>query len=164
MKLYLFKRAADGAWIFGESTDHEHPSGVCRIAPNTDRTMVGIFYLQKNEATQNRYDIPVTSIYKENDTAYADFAALKAGFAGFFAGEGSGIALGEYDAVLSDTVDFVTPGWIRPMLLAGTIKYTTAKGDVRTNAFDLKETSLVKVKRVWLTGTTAAMGIVVYTE
>lgn len=73
-----------------------------------------------------------------------------------------GIALGEYDAVLSDTVDLVNPGWIRPMLLPGTIKYTTVKGEVRTAAFDQKETSLVQVSRVWLTGTTAGMGIVVY--
>ena len=73
-----------------------------------------------------------------------------------------GIVLGEYDAVLSDTVDLVHPGWIRPMLLAGNIKYTTVKGEIRTNAFDLKECSLVQVARVWLTGTTAGMGIVVY--
>ena len=74
----------------------------------------------------------------------------------------TGIALGEYDAVLSDTVDLVRPGWIRPMTLAGNIKYTTVKGEVRTAAFDLKECSLVQVARVWLTGTTAGMGIVVY--
>lgn len=73
-----------------------------------------------------------------------------------------GVCLGEYDAVLSNTVDLTKPGWIRPMLLAGTIKYTTVKGEVRSNAFDLKETSLVQVSRVWLTGTTAGMGIVVY--
>ncbi|MDD4971908.1 MAG: hypothetical protein PHT07_20980 [Paludibacter sp.] len=84
MKLYLFKRASDGAWIFGESTDHEHPAGVCRIAPSTDKTKVSIIYFQKNEANQNKLDIPVTSIYKEDETAYADFAALKAGYAGFF--------------------------------------------------------------------------------
>jgi len=74
----------------------------------------------------------------------------------------SGVILGEYDAVLSDTVDLAHPGWIRPMLLAGTIKYTTVKGEVRTAAFDQKECSFVQVARVWLTGTTAGMGIVVY--
>ena len=73
-----------------------------------------------------------------------------------------GVVLGEYDAVLSDTVDLVQPGWIRPMLLAGTIKYTTVKGEVRTAAFDQKETSLVQVSRVWLTGTDVNLGIVVY--
>ena len=72
-----------------------------------------------------------------------------------------GIGTGEYTAALSDTEDLPTPGWIRPMLLAGTIKYTTERGEVRTNPFDLKETSLVRVKRVWSTGTTADMGIVV---
>lgn len=75
-----------------------------------------------------------------------------------------GVARGEEDAVLSDSVDLANPGWIQPTLLAGTIKYTTEKGNVRTRAFDLKETSLVKVKRVWSTGTTANMGIVVYFE
>jgi len=73
-----------------------------------------------------------------------------------------GIGAGEYTAVLSNDDDLPTPGWIRPMLLAGDIKYTTERGEVRgPYAFDLKETSLVRVKRVWLTGTTADMGIVV---
>lgn len=75
-----------------------------------------------------------------------------------------GIARDEQDAVLSDEDDLENLGWIQPTLLAGTIKYTTEKGNVRIRQFDLKETSLVKVRRVWLTGTTVGMGIIVYSE
>jgi len=113
MKLYLFKRASDGAWIFGESTDHEHPAGTCRIAPSTDKSKVSIIYFQKSEANQNKFDIPVTSFYDESDTAYADFAALKAGYNGFFfsvAGSGSGISFvttsdGQYLPYMTDPND-----------------------------------------------------------
>lgn len=82
--IYLFKRAADSVWVFGPNVDCEHPSGQLRIIPNADRTKVSIIYFQKNEANQNKYDVPVGNLLKENGTAYADFAALKAGHAGFF--------------------------------------------------------------------------------
>jgi len=159
---YLFKRAADGVWIFGNNADCEHQAGTCKPVPSTDRTKVSIIYFQKNDATPNIYDIPVENFLDEAGVAYADFAALKAGCYGFFFGEDSGIAIREEDAELSDTIDLDSYGWIQPTLLAGTIKYTTVAGNVRTKAFDLKEVSLVKVRRIWLTGTTANMGIVVY--
>lgn len=81
---YLFKRAADSQWIFGQNADCEHPKSVCRVVPSTDRTTVSIIYIAKNEANQNKMDIPVTNFKKEDGGAYADFAALKAGYAGFF--------------------------------------------------------------------------------
>ena len=64
-------------------------------------------------------------------------------------------------AVLSDTVDLAKPGYIQPRLLAGNIKVTDVNGNVSTLAFDAKEISAFRVKRVWSTGTTADMGIVV---
>jgi len=76
----------------------------------------------------------------------------------------SGVCNGVIDAVLSDSVELKQVGWIQPRLLAGTIKFTTVNGEVHSWAFDLKETSFVKVKKVWSTGTTPAMGIVVYYE
>lgn len=158
---YLFKRA-DGVWIFGQNADCEHRAGICKPVPSTDRTNVSIIYFQDNDATPNIYDIPVINLLDKDGVPYADFAALKAGYAGFFLDEDLGIATREEDAVLSDTVDLDSYGWIQPTLLAGTIKYTTVAGNVRTKAFDLKEVSLVKVRRIWLTGTTANMGIVVY--
>ena len=72
-----------------------------------------------------------------------------------------GVCNGCIDAVLSDTVDLVHPGYIQPRLLAGNIKFTDVNGNVSTLAFDQKEISPFRVKRVWSTGTTAAMGIVV---
>jgi len=64
-------------------------------------------------------------------------------------------------ATLSDSTDLVNPGYIQPRLLAGNIKVTDMGGNISTLAFDQKEVSLFKVKRVWSTGTTANMGIVV---
>jgi hypothetical protein len=72
-----------------------------------------------------------------------------------------GVMNGEIDASPSNTVDLPRPGFIRPLTAAGNIKYTTINGETRVAAFDLKETSLVKVKRVWVQDTTAT-GIVVY--
>ena len=83
-KLYLFKRAADSQWIFGANADCEHPKSVCRVIPSTDRTKVTIIYIHKNEANQNIFDKPVTDFMDKDGVAYADFAALKAGYAGFF--------------------------------------------------------------------------------
>lgn len=81
---YLFKRAADGIWIFGENTDCEHLPGTCRVIPSTDRTKVSIIYFQKNEANLNKFNIPFGNILDESGTAYASFAALKAAYKGFF--------------------------------------------------------------------------------
>jgi len=64
-------------------------------------------------------------------------------------------------AILSDTVDLAHPGYIQPRLLAGNIKVTDVNGNVSTLAFELKEISLFRVKRVWSTGTTANMGILI---
>ena len=82
--LYLFKRAADNQWIFGQNADCEHPSGACRIVPSTDRSKVDIIYIAKNEANQNLFNVPVGNFKKEDNSAYANFAELKAGYAGFF--------------------------------------------------------------------------------
>lgn len=78
--------------------------------------------------------------------------------------QNSGIAYGEYDAVLSDTVELAKAGWIQPTLLGGTIKYVTVKGETRTRIFEKGEVSVVKVRQVFSTGTTANLGIVVYYE
>jgi len=81
---YLFKRAADGVWIFGNNADCEHQAGICKPVPSTDRTTISIIYFQKNDATPSIYDVPVENFLDEAGVAYADFAALKAAYAGFF--------------------------------------------------------------------------------
>lgn len=81
---YLFKRAADSIWIFGANSDCEHPAGLCRVIPNTARTKVSVLYFDNNPSTQNIYDIPFGNFLDESGNAYASFAALKAGYAGFF--------------------------------------------------------------------------------
>lgn len=83
-KIYLFKRSADNAWVFGQNADCEHPKGMCKVVPSTDRTKISIIYFQKNEANPNIFDKPVTEFFNEAGNAYADFAALKTGYAGFF--------------------------------------------------------------------------------
>jgi|SRR5665647_609063 len=69
---------------------------------------------------------------------------------------------GEDDAVLSDTADLAHPGYFQPTLIDGTVKYMTVNGNIRTRAWTKDTCSLVRVKRIYLTGTTAAMGIVIY--
>lgn len=73
----------------------------------------------------------------------------------------SGACNGCVAASLSDSVNLTNPGWIQPRLLAGTIKVTDMNDNVSSLVFELKEVSLFRVKRVWSTGTTADMGIVV---
>ena len=89
---YLFKRAADGVWIFGANSDCEHPAGLCRVVPNTARTKVSIIYFDNNQANQNLTDIPFGHFLDENGDPYASFAALKAGYAGFFFRVSSAVA------------------------------------------------------------------------
>jgi len=72
-----------------------------------------------------------------------------------------GIVLGEYDAVLSDTEKLPQEGWIQPTV-AGTIKYVTVKGDIRTRTFEAGQISVAQVSQVYETGTDVDLGIVVY--
>jgi len=74
----------------------------------------------------------------------------------------TGVETGCQDAVLSDTIDLVNPGYFEPRLIGGNIKYTDFHGNVGTLVFDAKELSRFKAKRIWLTGTTADMGIKIY--
>jgi len=163
-KLYLFKRASDGKWIFGHNTNCEHPSGICRVIPSTNESTITIIYNVKREGDYDKYNIPFGDFYKEDGNVYASFAELKAGYSGFFSDPSSGIARGEFDAVLSDTVELAHVGWIQPRLAGGTIKYVTEYGETVTRVFDQKEISLVKVKQVFSTGTTANLGITVFYE
>lgn len=73
----------------------------------------------------------------------------------------AGVCNGCIAATLSDVNDLSYPGYIQPRLLAGDIKVTDVNGNVSVLSFDLKEISLFRVKKVWSTGTTADMGIVV---
>lgn len=73
-----------------------------------------------------------------------------------------GINGGCIDAVLSDTVNLLHPGYFEPRLIGGDIKYTDLYGNVGIMTFDKKELSRFKVNKIWLTGTTAAMGIKIY--
>lgn len=89
MKLYLFKRAVDGIWIYGSNANCEHPTGVCRIIPSTDGATISIVYMARNDANQSQFNIPFGNIYNENGDAYVNFAALKAGYSGFSQTPGS---------------------------------------------------------------------------
>ena len=157
--MYLFK-VSPLKFIFGETTDSECPAGIFRIEPSADRARVSIRYVQRDIAF--KYAEPIGNFLKASGAAYATYAELSAAVDGFFAGvSDTGVYTGCIPAVLSDTVDLVNPGFIQPRLLAGNIKVTDVAGNVSTLAFDAKEVSLFKVARVWSTGTTANMGIVV---
>lgn len=83
-KIYLFKRAADGVWIFGPNVDCEHPAGVCLARPNSVKDKVTIIYVGRPYSNLDIDKKPVTDFLDEAGNAYADFEALKAGYAGFF--------------------------------------------------------------------------------
>ena len=111
------------------------------------------------ESTEFKY----SEVTSPSSTSILDLEAqLKAFISPVEESELTGIANGEYAATLSDTVDLAHSGWFQPTLLDGTVKYTTVNGDVVTRDYVVGETSLVRVKRIWSTGTTADMGIKVY--
>jgi len=162
--MYFF-RSANNSWIIGSTIyDLFTTDGLRELTPEPTSLVEGNYTrvsmtLALGKTVNNKL---VTEI-KKNAAGqfYATFAEFYAATSSFFETIYD-IANAEQNAVLSDTVDLANFGWIRPELLAGTIKYTTVNGDVKTKAFDLKELSLVRVRKVWLTGTTADMGIVVY--
>jgi len=84
MKLYLFKRAADDKWVFGQNIDCLHEPGICKPIPSTNRETITIIYFQRNNANPDIFNQPVTDFLKENGDAYADFAELSDAYADFF--------------------------------------------------------------------------------
>lgn len=115
-QLFLFKRESDGAWIFGLNNDCEHPSGICRVVPSTDRTTISIIYIQKNEANENHMHVPFGNFLDSTGTPYATFNALKTAYNGFFIGSinsGSVAAAAGFTAfeitVVEDQTDYALP-------------------------------------------------------
>lgn len=155
-----FGKDSNGSWVLGDDIEDVVTPGDYKKTYAVVDTVVHIGVMNQSRGEFEQTPRPVTNYLDLTGTAYADYAAFKKATEEFF-GINVGVADDEYDAVLSDTVDLAHPGWIQPLLLAGTIKYTTARGSVRTRAFDLKEVSPFRVKRVWSNGTTADMGIVV---
>lgn len=106
-------------------------------------------------------DLTETQVINASGVVYTSVANIYAAIKDVFAPEATGVTGGEYDAVLSDTVDLAHPGWLEATV-AGTIKYTTLYGETRTRTVDVGWISLGIVKRVWATGTSAT--IVVHYE
>lgn len=79
-----------------------------------------------------------------------------------FAGERTGVCNGMAEAVLSDTADLAHPGYFQVRGNAGNVKFDPVEGaSGQTMAFEAKECSLFRVKRIYSNGTTAT-GIVIY--
>ena len=91
MKLYLFKRAADDKWVFGQNIDCLHEPGICKPIPSTNRETITIIYFQRNNANPDIFNQPVTDFLKENGDAYADFADLSDAYADFFFSVSGGV-------------------------------------------------------------------------
>lgn len=160
MKFYLDQTT--GKWVVGIYTGV--PAGSCTEFTNTN----GKIRIEKLSGgvimnTAGEYDFLPTEFKDKDGNNYASLAAYKAATNEFFSTRAA-IAVGEYDAVLSDTVELAKAGWIQPTLLGGTIKYVTVKGETRTRTFEKGEVSVVKVRQIFSTGTTANLGIVVYYE
>lgn len=156
--MYLFKRLIDGVWIFGTTPKSVCQAGIYRLDPSSNYDLVTIHAIFNRDISLN-YGTRFSDYLKENDQPYASLAEFEAGTTGFFIPQSTGIGGGEDDAVLSDTVDLVNPGWMQPLTTSGTVKYTTEKGNEMSRQMDVKELSPFRVKRVWLNGTTAGMGI-----
>lgn len=159
-----FWKNTNGGWIVGSSPySIKAAEGTRCMSPVIISLVEGNYTKVDIKVGFINYNNQLVTAIKKNAAGdyYANFAEFYAATASFFELP-LDIVNGEEDAVLSNTVELAHFGWIRPTLLAGTIKYVTANGEVRTKAFDLNETSLVRVRQVWLTGTTADMGIVVY--
>lgn len=93
MKLYLFKRAADDKWVFGQNIDCLHEPGICKPIPSTNRETITIIYFQRNNANPDIFNQPVTDFLKENGDAYADFAELSDAYADFFFSVSGGVSV-----------------------------------------------------------------------
>lgn len=79
--LYLFNRASDGQWIFGENSDCEVAAGQFRLVPSADRTTVDVYQYKINRCLY--YRIPVTNFKDENENLYETFNDLKTAYIGF---------------------------------------------------------------------------------
>jgi hypothetical protein len=185
-KVFFRKNPTSGVWEYGTfkadgiTPDIELtvPDGEYKRRWQTVNSIVQLTIVNvNNSSTLAPFDsMPITEVASDLiGTPYANRAAFEAATNEFFDStetvqivdsDGSqsdfGVACGCVDAVLSDTVDLAHPGYFEPRLLAGNIKVTDMYDNVSTLAFDLKELSRFKVKRIWLTGTTADMGIKIY--
>ena len=172
--VYFFQNA-DGDFVVGNNTSEVYPGGQYRplIEKINGVDCFGIAYLDNANAVVSPR--AATYFLKQNGTAYADIAEIMTACKAFFTtskvtitdalgNKSTGIARGEFTAVLSDTEELAHVGWIQPRLAGGTIKYVTEYGETLTRVFDQKEVSLVKVKQIFLTGTTADLGITVFYE
>lgn len=158
MSKYLFIRKSDKAPIYGDTKFCVQQAGT--FAPDPAENLLTLSIVDRlNKNLVVDLNKPISYFLKENGSAYTTYAELELACLDFFNVPEAGVARGSMAAVLSDTVDLATPGWIQPRLLAGNIKFTDVAGNTDTWAFDLKEISPMKVKRVWSTGTTANMGI-----
>jgi len=184
-KVFFRKNPTSGVWEYGTfKADGITPSveftiaGDFRTRWQTVNNIVQLTIVDADSSTilDPFNSMPITEVASDLiGTPYANRTAFEAATNEFFDStetvqivdsDGSqtdfGVAGGCVDAVLSDTVDLAHPGYFEPRLLAGNIKVTDMYDNVSTLAFDLKELSRFKAKRIWLTGTTADMGIKIY--
>lgn len=80
---YLFKRAADGKWIFGQSLTSICKAGLYRIEPLANGINF-VIYAVYNRDVSVKYTDTFSNYKKENGNAYASMAEFEAATAGFF--------------------------------------------------------------------------------
>ena len=129
MAMYLFKRAADGIWIFGDTKNDECPSGVFRLNANANGSSISIISVFVSDYKPVKYKAS-TFFLKEDDSAYASFAAFVAGAAGFFQ-NGESNALTDTELRVSEVavIDKKLSGsWGDKVNPAGVAKYEAPAG------------------------------------
>lgn len=133
--MYLFKRASDGQWVFGENIHCEIPAGFLSVEPSADLKEIMI---RNSDGSVRLNPTLVTSFLKENGDAYSDFAALKAGYAGFFFR-----SVGSINSVSGMIIPDTSTGLKLRIILRGSAicfdKELTATGFAGTQDVDWKE-------------------------
>lgn len=81
--MYIFKRKADGAYIFGTSPKSTCSTGKYRSEPSSDFKRVKIFSINRGLG-EDDFDELVTSFLDEDGLPYANFADFDAATAEFF--------------------------------------------------------------------------------
>ncbi len=134
--MYLFKRIADGVWIFGSTAKSICPAGAYRLETSPNNEGVTIHAVFNRDISLN-YGFKFSDYKKENGEAYSSIAEFEAGTTEFFsapasAGSGSetgGLTNTELRASAVPVINNELLGvWGDKVNPAGAAKYTAPAG------------------------------------
>lgn len=130
MKTFLFKRAADNAFVFGSNSGCTCPAGVFRKKPTDDGLAITITNVFTGDSENIK--TPVGDFYKEDDSPYANLAELTAAVDDFFfrnvssTGNSQGFFELELAGTDGDFVDGERTGIVKDFELPAAVDITKA--------------------------------------